>query len=47
MADGADMSRSVVIEVTELAGAVFSGLSALVIEDVEDVGEAIRSVSST
>lgn len=30
------------IDVTELAGIVFSGLSALVIEDVEDAGEVIR-----
>ena len=29
------------IDVTELAGTVFSGLSALVIEDVEDAGEVI------
>jgi transposase len=29
------------IDVTELAGTVFSGLSALVIEDVEDTGEVI------
>jgi transposase len=29
------------IDVTELAGTVFSGLSALVIDDVEDSGEAI------
>jgi transposase len=31
-----------VIDVTELVGAVFSGLSSLVIEDVEDAGEVIR-----
>jgi hypothetical protein len=30
------------IDVTELVGIVFSGLSALVIEDVEDAGEVIR-----
>ena len=36
------MSRSVVIDVTELVGTVFSGLSALVIEDVEDAGEVIQ-----
>jgi hypothetical protein len=30
------------IDVTELVGTVFSGLSALVIEDVEDAGEVIR-----
>ena len=35
------MSRSVMIDVTELAGTVFSGLSALVIEDVESAGEGI------
>ena len=29
------------IDVTELVGTVFSGLSALVIEDVEDAGEVI------
>jgi hypothetical protein len=33
--------RSVVIDVTELVGTVFSGLSALVIGDVEDAGEVI------
>jgi hypothetical protein len=37
----AGVSRSVVIDAMELAGAVFSGLSALVIEDVEDAGEVI------
>jgi transposase len=36
------VSRSVIIDVTELVGTVFSGLSSLVIEDVEDGGEAIR-----
>jgi transposase len=41
VADCAGVSRSVVIDVMELAGAVFSGLSALVIEDVEDAGEVI------
>jgi hypothetical protein len=35
------MSRSVVIDVTELVGTVFCGLSALVIVDVEDAGEVI------
>jgi transposase len=30
------------IDVTELVGTVFSGLSALVIEDIEDAGEVIR-----
>lgn len=30
------------IDVTGLAGMVFSGLSALVIEDAEDAGEVIR-----
>jgi zinc-finger of transposase IS204/IS1001/IS1096/IS1165 len=30
------------IDVAELAGTVFSGLSALVIEDVQDAGEVIR-----
>jgi transposase len=29
------------IDVTELVGIVFSGLSALVVEDVEDAGEVI------
>jgi transposase len=29
------------IDVTELVGTVFSGLSALVIDDVEDAGEAV------
>ena len=37
----ADVSRSVMIDVTSLVGTVFSGLSALVIDDVEDAGEAI------
>ena len=37
----ADVSRSVMIDVTELVGTVFSGLSALVIDDVEDAGEVI------
>ena len=37
----ADVSRSVMIDVTELMGTVFSGLSALVIEDVEDAGDVI------
>ena len=41
VADRADASRSVVIDVTELVGIVFSGLSALVIEDVEDTGGVI------
>ena len=36
-----DMSQSVMIDVTELAGIVFSGLSALVIRDVEDAGDVI------
>jgi hypothetical protein len=35
------VSRSAMIDVAELVGAVFSGLSALAIEDVEDVGEVI------
>jgi transposase len=35
------VSRSVVIDVTELVRTVFSGLSALVIEDVEDAGEVV------
>ena len=35
------MSRSVVIDVTELVGTVFSGLSTLVFEDVEDTGEVV------
>src|SRR5262249_57055807 len=37
----ADVSRSVMIDVTELVGTVFSGLSALVLEDVVDAGDAI------
>jgi hypothetical protein len=41
VADCADVSRSVVVDVTELVRAVFPGLSALVIEDVEDAGEVI------
>jgi transposase len=35
------VSRSVVIDVTELVGTVFSGLSALVIEDAGNAGEVI------
>jgi transposase len=35
------------IDVTELVGTVFSGLSALVIEDVEDDGGAIRVLART
>ena len=35
------MSRSVMIDAIELMGTVFSGLSALVIEDVESAGEGI------
>ena len=35
------MSRSVMIDVTELVRTVFSGLSALVIEDFEDAGDVI------
>jgi len=31
------------IDVADLVGTVFSGLSALVIEDVEDAGEVIRA----
>src|SRR5580693_2491490 len=37
----ADVSRSVMIDVTKLVWTVFSGLSELVIEDVEDAGEVI------
>jgi hypothetical protein len=37
----ADVSRSVMIDAVKLAGTVFSGLSALVIEDAEDAGEGI------
>src|SRR5215510_13330877 len=37
----ADVSRSVMIDVAELVGIVFSGLSVLVIEDIEDAGEVI------
>ena len=37
----ADVSRSVMIDAIELMGTVFSGLSALVIEDVESAGEGI------
>src|SRR5262249_41192913 len=36
-----DVSRSVMIDVTEVVRTVFSGLSALVIEDVGDAGEVI------
>jgi hypothetical protein len=35
------VSRSVMIDVTELVRTVFSGLPALVIEDVEDAGDVI------
>lgn len=35
------MSRSVMIDVTKLVRTVFSGLSSLVIEDVEDAGDVI------
>jgi transposase len=35
------VSRSVMIDVTELVGTVFSGLPVLVIEDVEDAGDVI------
>jgi transposase len=41
------VSRSVIIDAIELVGAVFSGLSALVIEDVEDAGEAICGQART
>ena len=41
VAECAGVSRSVMIDVTELVGIVFSGLSALVIEDVEDAGDVI------
>lgn len=41
VADCADVSRSVVVDVTELVRTVFPGLSALVIEDVEDTDEVI------
>ena len=41
VAECAVVSRSVTIDVTDLVGTVFSGLSALVIEDVKDTGEAI------
>src|SRR6266851_1748457 len=37
----ADVSRSVMIDVTELVRTVFSGLSTLVIDDVEDAGDVI------
>ncbi len=37
----ADVSRSVTIDVTELVRTVFSALSALVIDDVEDAGDVI------
>src|SRR5439155_11661873 len=36
-----DVSRSVVIDITGLVRTVFSGLSALVIEDVEAAGEVV------
>jgi hypothetical protein len=42
VAECAYVSRSVMIDAIELVGAVFSGLSVLVIEDVEDAGEVIR-----
>src|SRR6266702_1441542 len=42
MALCAGVSRSVMIDAAGLAETVFSGLSALVIEDVEDAGEVIR-----
>jgi transposase len=35
------VSRSVMINVAKLMGTVFSGLSALVIEDIEDADEVI------
>jgi hypothetical protein len=38
----AGVSRPVMIDAAGLAGTVLSGLSALVIEDVEDAGEVIR-----
>src|SRR5690242_16578835 len=41
VADCAGVTRSIMIDVTELMGLVFSGLSALVIEGVEDAGEVI------
>ena len=41
VADCADVSRSVLIDVIELVRTVFSGLSAMVIEDVEDTGQVI------
>lgn len=41
VAECPSVSRSVMIDMTELVGIVFSGLSALVIEDVEDAGEVI------
>jgi transposase len=41
------VSRSVVIDVTELVRTVFSGLSALVIEDVEDAGDVIAVRAGT
>ena len=39
LAGCADVSRSVMNDVAELVSMVFSGLSALVIEDAEDAGE--------
>src|SRR5690242_4018701 len=42
-----DVSRSVMIDAMKLVGTVFSGLSVLVIEDVEDLGEAIRVQART
>ena len=41
----ADVSRLVMIDATELVGVVFSGLSALVIEDIKDAGEMIVGVA--
>ena len=37
----ADVSRLVMADVTDLVSIVFSGLSALAIDDVEDAGEVI------
>src|SRR5271165_6857063 len=43
----ADVSRLVMIDVMELAGVVFSGLSALVIDDIEDAGDVIVVLART
>lgn len=41
VAESAEVARLVMIDAEELVRTVFSGLSALVIEDVQDAGDAI------